>query len=423
MKVLLRQVLINDPLSPFAGSVQDIIVDNGKISQIGNELADSHAKEYSHAGWQAMPGFVDSFAHFNDPGMEYRETIETGAAAAAAGGFTTVMVVPNTKPVIDTKSAVEYIVAKNTQLPARVLPLGAVTRQTDGKELAEMYDMFANGAIAFSDGIQPIQSAGLLVKALQYIKAIDAVLIQVPDDTSIAPHGLINEGIVSTRLGLPGKPMMGEELIVARDIKLARYADSKIHFTGVSSPKSIEYIRRAKDGGLNVTCSVTPYHLFFNDEDLLQYDTNLKVNPPLRRKEEMLLLRKAVLDGTVDCIATHHLPHNYDAKVLEFEYAKFGMIGLESAYAAVKTAIPELSDKQLTNLFSRNARTIFKLPAAKIALGQDIELTLVDPQASAVFSAADIRSKSRNSAFIGRELKGKIIGTLCGNRMQMNAGL
>ena len=253
MKVLLRQVLINDPLSPFAGSVQDIIVDNGKISQIGNELADSHAKEYSHAGWQAMPGFVDSFAHFNDPGMEYRETIETGAAAAAAGGFTTVMVVPNTKPVIDTKSAVEYIVAKNTQLPARVLPLGAVTRQTDGKELAEMYDMFANGAIAFSDGIQPIQSAGLLVKALQYIKAIDAVLIQVPDDTSIASHGLINEGIVSTRLGLPGKPMMGEELIVARDIKLARYADSKIHFTGVSSPKSIEYIRRAKDGGLNVT--------------------------------------------------------------------------------------------------------------------------------------------------------------------------
>ncbi|MCA0395807.1 MAG: dihydroorotase [Bacteroidetes bacterium] len=423
MKVLLRQVLINDPLSPFAGSVQDIIVDNGKISQIGNELADSHAKEYSHAGWQAMPGFVDSFAHFNDPGMEYRETIETGAAAAAAGGFTTVMVVPNTKPVIDTKSAVEYIVAKNTQLPARVLPLGAVTRQTDGKELAEMYDMFANGAIAFSDGIQPIQSAGLLVKALQYIKAIDAVLIQVPDDTSIASHGLINEGIVSTRLGLPGKPMMGEELIVARDIKLARYADSKIHFTGVSSPKSIEYIRRAKDGGLNVTCSVTPYHLFFNDEDLLQYDTNLKVNPPLRRKEDMLLLRKAVLDGTVDCIATHHLPHNYDAKVLEFEYAKFGMIGLESAYAAVKTAIPELSDKQLTNLFSRNARTIFKLPAAKIALGQDIELTLVDPQASAVFSAADIRSKSRNSAFIGRELKGKIIGTLCGNRMQMNAGL
>ena len=355
--------------------------------------------------------------------MEYRETIETGAAAAAAGGFTTVMVVPNTKPVIDTKSAVEYIVAKNTQLPARVLPLGAVTRQTDGKELAEMYDMFANGAIAFSDGIQPIQSAGLLVKALQYIKAIDAVLIQVPDDTSIASHGLINEGIVSTRLGLPGKPMMGEELIVARDIKLARYADSKIHFTGVSSPKSIEYIRRAKDGGLNVTCSVTPYHLFFNDEDLLQYDTNLKVNPPLRRKEDMLLLRKAVLDGTVDCIATHHLPHNYDAKVLEFEYAKFGMIGLESAYAAVKTAIPELSDKQLTNLFSRNARTIFKLPAAKIALGQDIELTLVDPQASAVFSAADIRSKSRNSAFIGRELKGKIIGTLCGNRMQMNAGL
>ncbi|MFT4024610.1 MAG: dihydroorotase [Flavihumibacter sp.] len=422
MKVLLRQVLISDPLSPFAGSVQDIIIDEGKIIQIGNGLDASDATVYTRKGWQVMPGFADVFAHFNDPGMEYRETIETGAAAAAAGGYTTVMVIPNTRPVTDTKSAIEYITAKNAHLPAKVLPIGAVTRGTEGKELAEMYDMFANGAVAFSDGIQPVQSAGLLLKALQYIKAIDAVLIQVPDDTSIAPHGLINEGIVSTRLGLPGKPMMAEELMVARDIKLARYTDSRLHFTAVSSPKSIEYIRRAKDGGLKITCSVTPYHLFFHDEDLLGYDTNLKVNPPLRSKDDMLLLRKAVLDGTVDCIASHHLPHNYDAKVLEFEYAKFGMIGLESAYAAVRTAIPELTDTQLANLFSLQARAIFKLPSARIDVAQPAELTLIDPHTSAVFSTADILSKSRNSAFAGQELTGKIIGTVSGKKVQINAG-
>lgn len=419
MKVLLRQVLINDPRSSFAGSVQDMIVDNGKILQIGNGLDAGDAAVYHHPGWQVMPGFADIFAHFNDPGMEYRETIETGAAAAAAGGYTTVMVIPNTRPVTDTKSAVEYIMAKNAHLPARVLPLGTVTQHAEGKELAEMYDMFANGAAAFTDGIQPVQSAGLLLKALQYVKAIDAVIIQLPDDTSIAPQGLINEGIVSTRLGLPGKPMMAEELMVARDIKLARYTGSRIHFTAVSSPKSVEYIRRAKDGGLNVTCSVTPYHLFFNDEDLLGYDTNLKVNPPLRRREDMLSLRKAVLDGTVDCIASHHLPHNYDSKVLEFEYAKFGMTGLESAYAVVKTALPTLSDTQLVNLFSVQARAIFKLPPARIEEDQPAELTLVDPARQSVFSVADIRSKSRNNPFIGKELTGKVLGTIAGTSVQI----
>ena len=414
MKVLLQQVVINDPRSAFHGSTKDILIADGKILRIDDAIEMADVRTINADGAVVSPGWVDPFSHFNDPGTEHKETLESGAAAAAAGGFTTVFVIPNTKPAIDTKSSVEYITAKSIHLPVSVLPIGAVTRNTDGKELAEMYDMRASGAIAFSDGIRPVQSAGLLVKALQYVKAFDGVIIQVPDDTSLAPHGLIHEGIISTRLGLPGKPMMAEELVVARDIKLARYADSHIHFTGISSPKSIEYVRRAKEGGLKVSCSVTPYHLFFCDEDLVNYDTNLKVNPPLRSRNDMLVLREAVMNGWVDCIATHHQPHDYDAKVLEFEYAKFGMIGLESAFAAVHSVLPDLSSEQLAYLFSINARRIFGIANAIIEEGSPAELTIYKPDESFKFDKVMIHSKCHNSPFIGQELRGKIIGVVSG---------
>ena len=205
------------------------------------------------------------------------------------------------------------------------------------KELAEMYDMKASGAVAFSDGINSVQSAGLLVKALQYVKAFDGILVQIPDDKSINPHGLMNEGIVSTRLGLPGKPAMAEELIVARDIKLTRYAGSKLHFTGVSTKKSLEYIKRGKDSGASVSCSVTPYHLFFCDEDLQGYNTNLKVNPPLRNKEDRAALQKAIKDGVVDCIASHHLPNEYDSKVLEYDKSGNGLCSSEYSFTRYGT--------------------------------------------------------------------------------------
>ncbi|ULQ57553.1 dihydroorotase [Flavihumibacter rivuli] len=412
MKLLLQQVVINDPRSAHNASQKDILVIDGHIAEIGDALVADDAKVVDGSGWMAAPGWVDPFAHFNDPGFEHKETIASGALAAAAGGYTTVMVVPNTKPVIDSKTEVEYVMAKAANLPAQVLPIGSISKGAEGKDLAEMYDMRASGAIAFSDGIRPVQSAGILVKALQYVKAFDGVVIQIPDDTSIAPHGLINEGIVSTRLGLPGKPMMAEELIVARDIKLARYTDSHIHFTGISSPKSVEYIRRAKEGGLKVSCSVTPYHLFFCDEDLMSYDTNLKVNPPLRTRQDMLALREAVMQGWIDCIATHHQPHDYDAKVLEFEYARFGMIGLESSFRAVNTVLPGLSADQLAALFSINARRIFGLPEARIEAGQAAVITLYNKEGETVFTTNDIKSKCSNSPFVGHSLKGKVIGTL-----------
>ena len=320
-------------------------------------------------GLRISPGWVDIFSNFADPGYEFKETLVSGSAAAAAGGYTDVFLIPDTLPVTDNKSQVEFIQHRNGGLPVTIHAIGAITKNLEGRHLAEMYDMKNSGAIAFSDGLHPVQSSGVLVKALQYVKAFHGVIIQIPDDTSISPNGLIHEGVVSTRLGLPGKPMMSEELIIARDIKLARYTQSRIHFTGVTSPKSIEYIRRGKDAGLDVTCSVTPYHLFFNDEALIDYDTNLKVYPPLRPEPVVQQLRQAVLDGTIDCIAAHHLPHEYDSKILEFEHAKFGMTGLETAYAVVQTLFPALSDEKIFALFGGNARRIFHLDPCTIEKG------------------------------------------------------
>ncbi len=422
MKILLRKVSIADAQSPYNGQVKDILIENGTITTIADGLEDNKGEVTVVAEKDAIvsPGWVDGFSHFNDPGFEFKETLETGAAAAAAGGYTDVFVLPNTSPIVQSKTQVEYIVGRSKPLPVNIHPLGAITKNTEGHELAEMYDMQASGAIAFSDGLNPLQTSGLLLKALQYVKAFDGVIVQMPIDTSIGKFGLMNEGIVSTRMGLPGIPMMGEELIVARDIKLARYAGSKLHFTGVSSPKSLEYIKRAKDAGLSVTCSVTPYHLFFCDEDVQGYNTNLKVNPPLRTREAMMLLREAVLDGTIDCIASHHLPHDWDNKVCEFEYAKYGMIGLQTAYAAVNHSLPQLGTEQIVQLFGGNACKIFGLQPTTIAEGCTASLTIFNRNGNTRLAKENNKSRSINSPFLDMELTGKVMGTINKGTITLN---
>jgi dihydroorotase len=409
MDILVRQAHIIDPSSPFHLQTIDILVQNGIITALGtiNETAD---QVIAVKGLHASPGWTDIFSHFCDPGFESRETLETGSAAAAAGGYTDVFLLPNTAPVVHNKAGVEYIVQRSKNLPVTIHPIGAITRNNEGKELAEMYDMHQSGARAFSDGTNTIQSAGLLVKALQYLRAINKTIIQVPDDRTISASGLMNEGIVSTRLGLPGMPAIAEELMITRDIELAAYTDANIHITGVSTARGIELIRKAKANGVSVTCSVTPYHLCFSDEDLLQYDTHLKVNPPLRTKEDVAALKKAVEEGLVDCIAVHHLPHDVDHKIVEFEYAQFGMTGLETSFALVRSCLPGLNLEQIISLFSIQPRRIFDLPAATIALHQPAALTLFLPDEK--WTVNDLSSRSRNTPLLGRELTGKPVGII-----------
>lgn len=408
MKVLIKKVTIHSPSSPFHGTVKDIFIENGLILTIGNDLNVQADQVVEYPDLHTSVGWMDCFANFCDPGEEYKETLESGANAAAAGGFTEVMLIPNTQPFVSNKSQVEYLIQKGKSLPVTIRPIGSITKKTEGKELCEMYDMYNTGAIAFSDGLNPIQSSGVLQKALEYLLTIDVPAIQVPDDQSIGTHGLMNEGVISTRAGLPGKPALSEELMVARDIELARYTGSKIHFTGVSTKKSLELIASAKAENVNITCSVTPYHLYFSDEDLTDYDSNLKVNPPLRTIKDRDALRKGVVNGVVDFIASHHQPQDYDHKVCEFEYAKYGMEGLESVFGALR--ICGISTESFIKMQTENVRNIFNLPIPEMKEGAKASLTFFVPDTEYIFSEKDIYSKSRNNAFVGKTLKGKPIG-------------
>ena len=421
MSVLIKQATIISKGSPLNGKRKDILIQNGIITSIADSIKPSTERIIEEEGLHISIGWMDSFAQFGDPGFEYRETIESGTKGAASGGFTEILITPNTNPVVSTKSQVEYIIQKKTTAGVKVYPIGAITKNAAGKELAEMYDMANSGAIAFSDGLNCIQDGSLLLKALQYVKTIDGTVIQLPDDKTIGTNGLINEGIISTQLGLPGKPAMAEEIMVARDIELTNYAASKLHFTGISSSKSLEHIKQAKSAGIKISCSVTPYHLFFSDDDLQQYDTNLKVNPPIRTKKDRQDLIEGLLDGTIDFIASHHLPQNYDAKVCEFEYAKNGMIGLESLFGAVWSVVKQKwSIEELIDRFSVSPRKTFGLSIPEMKEGEIANLTLFNPTSSYTFGLNNIHSNCSNSAFIGKEPVGKVVGIINGPHIHIN---
>ncbi|HOZ84304.1 MAG TPA: dihydroorotase [Niabella sp.] len=420
MNILIKQAKVVDPTSPYNGQISDIHLSNNRIVSIGKKLSVNNAKEINIKGLHVSPGWFDLFSDFADPGYEYRENLYTGVKAAIRGGYTDVCLIPNTRPVIDQKSFVEYLKNKAAGLAVNLHPMGAITKAVEGKELAEMYDMKQSGAIAFSDGVHPIQSAGLLVKALQYVKSFNGVLIQIPDNMSINPNGVMNEGITSTRMGLPGRPTIAEELAVVECINLTAYADSKIHLTGVSTDASLKQIKAARQKKINITSSVTPYHLVLCDENISTYDANLKVNPPLRGKKDQTALRKAVSEGLVDCIASHHIPQDKDNKVVEFEYAKNGMIGLETTYSIVNTAMPEVSQERWIELLAINPRKVMGLDVPTIAEGSLASLTLFSPDESWTLHENEIASLSHNSPFIGKTFKGKALGIINNNQLILN---
>jgi dihydroorotase len=337
--------------------------------------------------------------------------------SAATGGYTHVFLAPNTKPVVQNKTSIEYITKHTIAYPVQFHPLGAITKNTDGKELTEMYEMQQSGAIAFTDGVNPVQSAGLMIKALQYVKTFGGIIIQIPDEASISSNGQMNEGITSTQIGLKGTNKIAESIIVSRDLELAKYTDSRLHLTGITTIDSINSISNSINKNVTVTCSVTPQHLFFSDRDLLNYDTNLKMTPPLRSEEERIALLEAVKKGKVDSIATHHTPQHIDKKLCEFEYAGEGMLCLESAFGMLcKLEVPV---DLILNMVCFNPRKIFNIKST-ITVGEKADLTIFNADHEYVFSKEHLRSKSINSPLLGKELKGVALATILDTKININ---
>jgi dihydroorotase len=419
MNVLLQQVTIIAASSAYHKQVKDILIVDGVIKQIANTISPNNFDIIKGNDLHVSIGWMDIFADFAEPGHEHKETLETGANAAAAGGFTDVMLIPNTNPVVDSKAQVEFLIERSKKLPINIHPIGSVTKNTEGTTLSEMYDMYASGAVAFSDGTKSIQQSGVLLKAMQYVAAKNATIIQVADDKSISDGGLMNEGIESTKLGLPGKPAIAEELMIARDIELLGYTNSKLQITGVSTKKGIELIAAAKKAGLQITCSVTPYHLQFCDEDLNGYDTNLKLNPPLRTRTDMHALQAALCAGDIDCIASHHSPQSWDDKTCEFEYAKNGMITLQTLYGTVNNILNDT--EALVKMLTENSRNIFDITKPTIEEGTKACLTIFEPNTEYVFEENSIVSKSKNSAFVGKMMKGKVVGIINKGKVVLNS--
>lgn len=420
MEIIIRAARIIDTGSPFHNQVKDILVSNGRIKKIASKIQNTgKAKEIKSDNLHVSLGWVDMNTFLADPGFEHKETIETGCAAAAFGGFTHICAMPNTLPVTQTKSQIEYIIAKSASQICDVHPVGAVSQNCEGKELAEMYDMYKAGAIAFSDGLTPSPSAGMVERTLLYVKAFDGLVLNHPEEKSVSKNGVMHEGITSTRLGLPAAPGFAEEIAVNRDLYVLEYTDSKLHFLDISLKKSVDLIRTAKKKGLKVSASVNAYSLLLEDTAVGNYNTYYKVNPHLRSKEDLLGLAKGLADGTLDTITSAHQPQDEECKKLEFDKSDFGMIGLETCFAVANTALKDKVDVSvIISALSNNPRKLLHLEN-KIEEGAMADLTFFNPGLEWVFKSEDIQSRSSNSPFIGTSFIGKPLGVLNNGKIKM----
>lgn len=412
MSVLIRQAKIADPQSDFHNQIVDILIQDGMIRDIGITLQVNADQVIEGKGLYVSPGFVDVFADYREPGYEQKETIESGLKCAAAGGFTQVLLAANTNPSISSKSSVQYISKKAEGNIVSLHPLGSVTQDIEGKSLAEMHDMHAHGAIAFTDGWKPVQNAGLMLKALEYVKAFNGVLLQIPMDAALTAGGLMHEGVTSTRLGMAGIPVLAETLQIHRDIALLRYTQSRLHITGISTAEGVDMIRKAKAEGLDITCSVTPYHLALNDEALERYDSVYKVSPVLRSEKDRHALIAALKDGTIDCIASHHRPQEWDSKAKEFEYAGDGMNVQEIAFNIVWTAVKDIVPlERVVDAFAVRPRKIFDIQAT-VNKGSNAELTIFTLEGNYMLTKETKKSAAANNPFLDKHLEGAILGII-----------
>lgn len=426
MNILLKAGRLIDPVSGKDETV-DVHIIEGRIEKLGQNIQpDSDTTVMNLKGKIVAPGFFDMHVHLREPGFEHKETILSGCSSAAAGGFTGVACMPNTNPAIDDESVVRFIQDRGKAALSGLVdvhPIAAVTKGRKGEQLAPLAELASAGAVAFTDDGDPVHNAEIMRRALEYANMFKRPIIQHAQDLPLTKGGVMNEGFNSTTLGLPGMPSIAEDIMVARDIRLAEYTNSQYHVAHMSTAGCTELVRDAKRRGLNVTCEVTPHHFTLTDDAVRSYDTNTKMNPPLRTRDDVEAMKQGLKDGTIDVIATDHAPHSFDEKQVEYQYAPFGIVGLETA---IGLAITELFEKnvlalyQLIEKFSTNPRRILHLPVIDIKEGEPANLTIFDPAAEWVVDIQLFKSKSKNSPFHNFRLRGKPMGVINNARMYWN---
>ena len=426
MALLLKNVRAIDPQVAL-DEVCDIVIRDGKIAEVGQNLSIEKGETRDMGGKIAVPGLVDVHVHLREPGFEQKEDIASGTRAAAHGGFTAVCCMANTNPVIDNALGVEYILARAAAVgKCRVHVAGAATQGLKGEIISEMGDMVAHGAVAFTDDGRGIQGAGMMRRVMDYASQFDRVVMAHEQDDDLVGEGQVNEGVVSTRLGMLGWPAEGEEIQIARDIALSRLTGCPLHVQHISTARGLEMIRAAKAEGLKVTCEATPHHLFLNEDAIGDdYNTSLKVNPPLRTQEDSDALLASVIDGTIDCIVTDHAPHTAWEKDREFELSPFGMIGLETSLSLVMTQMVHtglIDYNRLVEVMAINPRKVLRVEEVKLQAGSIADITIIDPDLEWTVTADSFVSKAKNSGFIGADLKGRATDVYVGGYATMQDG-
>ncbi|MDQ3798609.1 MAG: dihydroorotase [Acidobacteriota bacterium] len=423
MKLLIANGHLIDPAAS-ENTGMNVLIEDGKVSAWlkHNEPAPEDAEVFDATGMLVAPGFIDLHVHLREPGQEYKETIATGAECAAVGGFTSVCCMPNTTPVNDSAAITRFIIEQAKRAGfANVFPIGAITKASDGAELAEMGEMKTAGIVAVSDDGRPVPNAGMMRRALEYAKDFDLTVVDHCEDKSLSAGGVMHEGRMSLLLGLKGMPALAEDLDAVRDVLLAEATGAKIHIAHISTRGAVEAVRRAKAKGLNVTAEVAPHHFSLTDEAVEGYDTNTKMSPPLRSREHLEAILEAVADGTIDAVATDHAPHHADEKNLEFDRAPFGITGLETAVGLAFDKLVHtgsMSLVRMVEMFSTNPAKIFNLKnRGTLKPGSIADVTILDPDLKWTYKVSETKSKSKNSPFDGWSFTGAAIATIVGGHI------
>ncbi|MCI7261497.1 MAG: dihydroorotase [Selenomonas sp.] len=425
MKLLIKGGRVINPETKF-DQIADVLVEDGKITAIDKDIVAEDAKVYDAAGKIVTPGLVDLHVHFREPGQEAKEDFESGTKAAAAGGFTTVCTMPNTKPVVDTAADVRSLEKRAEDVASvHVKIIGAVTKNQEGKELAELGDMIEAGAVAFSDDGHFDSTAKVLLNAFDYLHTFDKVIVNHDEEPSLVEDGVMNEGHRSAMLGMKGRPTVAEDIAVARDIMLAEYAGSRVHVAHISSARAVDIVRQAKKRGVKVTAEATPQHMTMTDECVNLFDTSTKINPPLRAQKDCDALLEGLKDGTIDAIVTDHSPHAQEDKDREYIYAPSGFPGLETSLGIMLTDLYHAGKLDLPLIVSKMSyepAKVFKLDAGTLTVGKNADITVIDPELSWTVDDSKFYTRGSHSPFVGRKLKGKAVLTVVDGKIVMQDG-